>query len=156
MLSVARATRPLPAADGSLYFASNREGHAQVYRQPSAGAAPARVLTSETRMVPHAHTPLGLLVREDRGGNEVWQLGLITEGGYRALTTDAKAVHQSVTLHPDGRRAGLGWNPDGQGDIVLGELDLASGAMTRWAEPGGSWQWGAWSPDGGRAAVMKA
>ena len=155
MLSVARATRPLPGSDGSLYFASNRDGHAQVYRLSSAGAAPARVLASKTRMVPHAHTPLGLLVREDSGGNEVWQLGLITESGYRALTADTKAVHQSVTLHPDRRRAGLGWNPGGQGDIVLGELDLASGATTRWAEPGGFWQWGAWNPDGTRAVVMK-
>ena len=155
LLSVARATRPLPAPDGSLYFASNHEGYAQVYRQASAGASPERVLASETRMVPHAHTPLGLLVREDRGGDEVWQLGLINESGYRALTTDAKAVHQSVTLHPDRRRAGLGWNPEGQSDIVLGEIDLASGATTRWALPGGFWEWGAWSPDGTRAAVMK-
>lgn len=154
LLAVVKATRPLPAPDGSLYFASNRDGHVQVYRQASAGAAPIRVHSSDTRMVPHAHTPLGLVVREDLGGNEVWQLGIIDTGGYRRLTADPKAIHQSVTLHPDRRRAGLGWNPGGQADMVLGEIDLESGALTRWAQPGGYWLWGAWSPDGSRAAVV--
>src|SRR5437879_12637969 len=110
---------------------------------------------SETRMVPHAHTPLGLLVREERGGNEVWQRGMFSDGRVRPLTTDLKAVHQSVTVHPDRRRAGLGWNPNGQADMVLGEIDLETGELTPWAEPGGFWQWEAWSPDGTRAAVMK-
>ncbi|TMC52300.1 MAG: hypothetical protein E6J20_12800 [Chloroflexi bacterium] len=156
LLSVSRATRPLPATDGSLYFASNRGGHPQVYRQTAPGAEPELVFASETRMVPHAHTPLGLLVREDRGGNEIWQLALIADGHYRPLTTDARAIHQSVTLHPDKRRVGLGWNPGGQADVVLGELDLATGGMTRWAEPRGFWMWGAWSRDGNRAVVSKS
>ena len=107
-------------------------------------------------MVPHAFTPAGLLVREDRGGNETWQLGMLEGGRYRTLTEDARAIHQSVTLHPDRRRAGLGWNPGGQADMVLGELDLASGALTPWAQPGGYWLWGAWSPDGARAVVVKS
>ncbi|MEO8744057.1 MAG: prolyl oligopeptidase family serine peptidase [Candidatus Dormiibacterota bacterium] len=154
-MSVARATRPLPGPDGNLFFASNIDGHSQVYRQTLPGAPPTRLVTTETRMVPHAHTPLGLLVREDSGGNEVWQLGLISDDGYRSLTTDVKAIHQSATLHPDGRRVGLGWNPNGQANVVLGELDLATGHLTTWAEPGGYWQWGAWSPDGSRAVVMK-
>ena len=156
LLSVARATRPMPAPDGSLHFASNRGGHAQVYRQTAAGVEPELVFASKTRMVPHAHTPLGLLVREDRGGNEIWQLGLVSDGQHRPLTTDARAIHQSVTLHPDKRRVGLGWNPGGQADVVLGELDLATGEMTRWAEPRGFWLWGAWSPDGKRAVVSKS
>jgi dipeptidyl aminopeptidase/acylaminoacyl peptidase len=156
LLSVSRSTRPLPASDGSLYFASNRGGHVQVYRQTAPSAEPARVVESETRMVPHAHTPLGLLVREDLGGDEVWQLGIVDGGSYRGLTHDAKAIHQSVTMHPDGRRAGLGWNPGGQADMVLGEIDLATGALTQWTQPGGYWLWGAWSPDGARAMVVKS
>ncbi|HSS61321.1 MAG TPA: prolyl oligopeptidase family serine peptidase [Candidatus Limnocylindrales bacterium] len=155
LLSVARATRPLPAADGSLYFASNRGGHVQVYRQAAPAADPVAVAPSETRMVPHAHTPLGLLVREDRGGNEVWQLGVISDGALRMLTTDPTAIHQSVTMHPDQRRAGLAWNPGGQADMVLGEIDLQSGGQTAWATPGDFWLWEAWSPDGARAVVMK-
>ena len=107
-------------------------------------------------MVPHAHTPLGLLVRADRGGNEVWQLGLLSEAGeYRPLTTDERAIHQSVTMHPGGRRAGLAWNPGGQADMALGDLDLETGELTQWTQPGGFWDWGAWSPSGDRAAVMK-
>ncbi len=155
LLAAARATRPLPGPDGGLFFASDVDGHAQVYRQARAGATPTRLITTETRMIPHAHTPLGLLVREDRGGNEVWQLGLISGDGHRSLTTDTKAIHQSVTIHPDRLRVGLGWNPDGQANVVLGEMDIASGRLTRWAEPGGFWGWGAWSPDGARAAVVK-
>jgi fermentation-respiration switch protein FrsA (DUF1100 family) len=155
LLSVARATRPLPAADGSLFFASNRAGHMQVYRQTGPGEEPALLVASDTRMVPHAHASSGLLVREDSGGNEVWQLGIVSGGEHRRLTTDANAIHQSVTIHPDGRRVGLGWNPGGQADIVLGELDLRDGATTPWVAPGGFWRWGAWSPEGERAAVMK-
>jgi len=156
LLSVSRATRPLPAADASVYFASNRGGHVQVYRQTAPHAEPVRIVESETRMVPHAHTPLGLLVREDLGGNEVWQLGMVDAGSYRRLTHDAQAMHQSVTMHPDGRRAGLGWNPGGQADMVLGEIDLATGALTQWTQPAGYWLWGAWSPDGNRAMVLKS
>ena len=156
LLSVSRSTRPLPAADGTIYFASNREGHVQVYRQRAAGDRPIRVVESETRMVPHAHTPLGVLVREDLGGSEVWQLGMVDGNSYRRLTHDPKAIHQSVTMHPDGRRAGLGWNPGGQADMVLGEIDLATGALTEWVTPGGYWLWGAWSPDGSRAMVVKS
>ena len=155
LLSVARATRPLPAYDGSLYFASNRGGHSQVYRQTAPGGDPALVFASETRMVPHAHTPLGLLVREDLGGDETWQLGLVSRGEYRRLTTDARAIHQSVTVQPNSWRVGLAWNPDGQADMVLGELDLRSGEMTPWAKPGGFWLWGAWGPEYKRAVVSK-
>lgn len=156
LLSVARATRPLPAVDGSVLFASSISGHAQVYRQTGPGIAPTRLASTETRMVPHAHTPLGVLVREDSGGSEIWQLGLVTADGYRPLTTDPRAIHQSVTLDPTGRRAGLGWNPGGQANVVLGEIDLATGLLTPWAEPGGYWSWGAWSPDGTRAVVVKS
>ena len=156
LLSVARATRPLPDSNGALYFSSNVTGHAQVFRQTTAAAAESQlVLSSENRMLPHAHTSAGLLVRADHGGDEIWQLGLITDSGYQALTADPKAIHRSVVLHPDQRRAGLSWNPNGQADLVLGELDVATGSLTHWAEPGGFWEWGAWSPDGGRAAVVK-
>jgi dipeptidyl aminopeptidase/acylaminoacyl peptidase len=114
-----------------------------------------RLVESSNRMVPHAHTALGLLVLEDHGGDEIWQLGLISDGGHRAVTRDPRAIHRSVTLHPDRRRVGLSWNPNGQADMVLGELDLATGSMTLWAEPGGFWDWAAWSPAGDRAAVVK-
>ncbi|HEV2475932.1 MAG TPA: hypothetical protein VGX22_05290, partial [Candidatus Dormibacteraeota bacterium] len=156
LLSVSRATRPLPASDASLYFASNRGGHVQVYRQTAPHAEPVRAVESDTRMVPHAHTPLGLLVREDLGGNEVWQLGIVDGGSYRPITHDGKAMHESVTMHADGRRAGLAWNPGGQADMVLGEIDLATGTLTQWTQPGGYWLWGAWSPDGTRAMVVKS
>ena len=126
-----------------------------MYRQTAQGQEPAAVIASPTRMVPHAHTSLGLLVREDLGGDEIWQLGLVSDGAYRRLTSDAKAIHHSVTMHPDARRAGLAWNPEGQRDMVLGEIDLASGALTPWATPGDYWMWEAWSPDGSRAVVMK-
>lgn len=155
LLSVNRATRPLPDADGSLCYASNVQGHSQVFRQTAAGGEPQLLFASANRMLPHAHTPHGLLVRSDEGGNEIWQLGLVSNGDYRPLTSDAKAIHQSVILHPDQRRVGLGWNPNGQADVVLGELDLATATLTRWAEPGGFWEWAAWSPDGSRGVVVK-
>jgi pimeloyl-ACP methyl ester carboxylesterase len=155
LLSVVRATRPLPHADGSLYYACNSAGVAQVFRQKSQGAERERVFASDNRMVPHAHTPHGLLIRADHGGNEIWQIGLGVGDQYRQLTTDPKAVHRSVTMHPDQRRVGLSWNPGGQADLVLGELDLVTGALTPWVEPGGFWEWGAWSPDGDRAIVVK-
>jgi pimeloyl-ACP methyl ester carboxylesterase len=155
LLSVVRTTRPLPHADGSLYYASNLAGVAQVFRQTAPGAERERLFASDSRMVPHAHTPLGLLIRADHGGDEIWQVGLGAADGYRQLTTDLQAVHRSVTVHPDRRRVGLSWNPGGQADLVLGELDLATGALDAWAEPGGFWEWGAWSPEGDRAIVVK-
>jgi dipeptidyl aminopeptidase/acylaminoacyl peptidase len=155
LLSVVRATRPLPHEDGSLYYACNVAGVAQVFRQAQPGADRERLFASDNRMVPHAHTPHGLLIRADHGGDEIWQLGLGKDGSYRQLTTDPKAIHGSVTVHSDGRRVGLSWNPGGQADMALGELDLVTGVMTRWAEPGGFWEWGAWSPEGDRAIAVK-
>jgi dipeptidyl aminopeptidase/acylaminoacyl peptidase len=155
LLSVVRATRPLPDQSGGLFFSSNLTGRAQIFHQSAAGGRATQVFETDRRMVPHAETPSGLLVRTDRGGDEIWQLGLIADGAYRELTTDTKAVHRSVTLHPDSRRVGLSWNPGGQANMILGELDLAAGTMTPWAEPGGFWEWSAWSPDAERAVVLK-
>lgn len=149
LLSVVRATRPLPDTDGALYYACNVTGRAQVFREGE------RQHESDNRMIPHAHTPQGLLVRADNGGNEIWQLGMLKGGAYRPLTTDQKAIHRSAILHPDKRRVGLSWNPGGQADLVLGELDLDSGELTPWTTPGGFWEWSAWSPDGERSAVVK-
>jgi pimeloyl-ACP methyl ester carboxylesterase len=114
------------------------------------------VADSGDRTLPHAWTDLGLLVRHDRGGNETWQLSIVEpDGGLRALTRDSKAVHQSVTLHPDGRRVGLGWNSGGGRDVSLGELDLVTGEIIPWATPGDYWYWEDWSPDGTRAVINK-
>ncbi len=154
LLSVSRATRPLPDSDGNLWFSSNVRGHAQVFRQTKPATEPELLFASANRMVPHAHTPLGLLVRTDSGGNEIWQLGLLSNGDYRALTSDVKAIHQSVVMHPDQRRVGLGWNPNGQANVVLGELELTTGSLTKWAEPGGFWEWTVWSRDGTRGVVV--
>jgi pimeloyl-ACP methyl ester carboxylesterase len=155
LLSVVRATRPLSDDNGDLYYSSNVTGHAQVFCQPGEGAMPEQLLVTDSRMVPHAHTPHGLLVRYDHDGDEIWQLGIVAGGALRPLTHDAKAVHRSVVLDTERKRAGLSWNPNGQADLVLGELDLATGALTPWTTPGGFWDWGAWSPDGSRAAVVR-
>ncbi len=105
-------------------------------------------------MLPVAETTRGLLVRHDRGGNETWQLSLIDERGCaRRLTYDSKAIHQSVTLSPDGRRIGLAYNPNGQVDFVLGVIDLETGEMQDWHRPRGFWRWQAWHPNGTQAAI---
>lgn len=156
LLRVVRATRPLPDPQGGLLFAANFEGYARTYHAGAGGETPELVADSGDRTLPHALTELGLLVRHDRGGDEKWQLSLVEDGSLRPLTHDAQAIHQSVTLHPDRRRVGLGWNPGGRRDVALGELDLASGELAEWATPGDFWYWGDWSPDGERAVVLKS
>src|SRR2546423_5973516 len=122
LLSVARAYRPTPIASGQgLWFASDMAGFSQVYRLDGADRFPVRLAPSQDRVLPVAETPLGLLVRLDHGGNETWQLGLIDagRGHLRTITRDPRAIHRDITLAPDGRRAGLAFNPDGQADWVL-------------------------------------
>jgi dipeptidyl aminopeptidase/acylaminoacyl peptidase len=156
LMTVTRATRPLPGPDGGLAFASNFEGYPKAFYLDSPGGAPRLLADSGDRTLPHAWTDLGLLVRFDRGGNEIWQLGLVAaDAGLRELTKDLRAVHQSVTVHPDRRRVGLGWNAGGGRDVSLGELDLVTGELTAWATPGDYWSWEDWSPDGTRAVVNK-
>lgn len=156
LLKVSRATRPLGRPGGGLYFASNFEGHVQSYELDGPGAEPRRITQTDQRIVPHAPTELGLLMRTDSGGNETWQLMMLEPGGaLRPLTKDPKAIHQGVVPHPDGRRAALGWNPGGQRDVILGELDLATGELTAWCCPGLFWSVFDWSPDGTRLAVTK-
>jgi dipeptidyl aminopeptidase/acylaminoacyl peptidase len=156
LLKVARATRPLPAPNGGLAFASNVDGYHKTFQLDAAAGAPRELADAGDRTLPQAWTELGLVVRHDRGGNEIWQLSMVEPGGrLRALTMDLKAVHQSATLHPDRKRMGLGWNAGGGRDVTLGELDLASGVLSEWATPGDYWYWEDWSPDGRRAAVNK-
>lgn len=132
------------------------DGYQKTFLLEAAGGTPQALADAGDRTLPHAWTDVGLLVRHDRGGNEIWQPSLVeSDGRLRALTKDSRAVHQSVTLHPDRRRVGLGWNAGGGRDVSLGELDLVSGELRAWATPGDYWSWEDWSPDGKRAAVNK-
>jgi dipeptidyl aminopeptidase/acylaminoacyl peptidase len=156
LLSIARAFLPTPASSGSLWFASDMAGVSQTYRLDAPDRFPVRLFPGQDRTLPVAETPLGLLVRQDQGGNETWQLGLVDAGGrLRPVTTDGSAIHRDVHLAPDRRRAGLAFNPGGQSDWVLGVVDLATGEIERRVDRGGSWSWLGWSPDGRVAAVAQ-
>lgn len=156
LLKFARAARPLPGPDGGLAFASNFEGYQKTFYLDHPAGTPRTLADSGDRTLPHAWTDLGLLVRHDRGGSEIWQLSIVEpDGRLRSLTKDSRAIHQSAILHPDRRRVGLGWNAGGGRDVSLGELDLATGELTEWATPGDYWSWDDWSPDGTRAVVNK-
>ena len=156
LLSVARAFRPTPASAGGLWFASDMAGVAQTYRLAGPDRFPVRLAPGQDRLLPVAETPLGLLVRQDRGGNETWQLALVAaDGGITPVTHDAKAIHRDRVLSPDRRRVGLSFNPGGQSDWVLGVLDLETGEIERWLDRGGNWSWLAWSPDGRTAAIAE-
>src|SRR6266481_596428 len=113
LLSIARAYRPTPAANGGIYIASDLSGVSQTYRLDGPDRFPVRLAPSQDRTLPVADTPLGLLVRQDHGGDETWQLGLLDDAGaVRPVTRDSRAIHRDVSLSPDGRRAGLAYNPD--------------------------------------------
>jgi hypothetical protein len=154
-LTIPRAYGPLPGPGGALVFASDMAGVGQTFRLDGPDRFPVRLAPSQSRTLPVAHTPHGLLVRIDEGGNEVWQLGLIDAGGrLRRVTRDARAIHRSVTVTPDGHAAGLAYNPEGGADWALAELDLATGEMRERVRRGGNWSWAAWGP-GGVAAVTE-
>jgi predicted alpha/beta-fold hydrolase len=156
LLTVSRATRPLGLPDGGLAYASNAVGHSQAYRVSGPGDEPKRLVDTDDRVIPHVWTRHGLVVRHDNGGDETWQLSLIGDDGrMRQLSFDPEAIHADPRLRPDGDALGLSWNPGGQGDMVIGELLLPSGELHPWLEPGGYWNWDAWSPDGDRAVVVQ-
>ena len=146
----------MPAPDGSLYYASNETGHAQIYRLRSAQGDAERLTNTADRLVPEYLTEHGLVLRGDVGGNENWQLSLLRpDGSLAALTHDHRAVHTPTRLRPDGNALGLSWNPGGQRDSVLGEVSLPDGRLHPWAQPQGFWGWLAWDPGGHRAIVSE-
>ena len=156
LLAIARAYLPVPSLTGQLYLASDMAGLSQVYRLDGPDRFPVRLAPSQDRVLPVAETPLGLLVRRDRGGDELWQLGLLDRGGaFRQVSSDPKAIHRQPRLSPDGRRVGLAYNPDGQADWVLTVLDLETGQMQHRLDLGGYWTWLAWSEDGAEAVVAQ-
>lgn len=156
LLAIARAYLPVPGPAGRLYFASDMAGFSQVYRLDGPDRFPVRLAPSQDRALPVAHTDLGLLVRHDQGGDELWQLGLLeANGAIRQVSSDRRAIHRQPRLSPDGRRVGLAYNPGGQSDWVLATLDLETGSMRQWLDAGGYWTWLAWSEDGGEAVVAK-
>lgn len=156
LLAVARAYLPVPASDGTLYFASDMAGLSQTYRLDGAQRFPVRLAPSQDRTLPVGETPFGLLVRHDRGGNEIWQLSLVDEHGLlKPVTRDRAAIHRDVTLTPDRRRAGLAYNPRGQADWVLGVIDLTTGEIEHRLDRGGYWSWLGWTGDGETAIVAQ-
>src|SRR5215471_4770842 len=136
LLTVARAYRPTPSAEGSLYFASDMAGLSQTYRLDGPDRFPVRLAPSQDRTFPIAETPLGLLVRQDQGGNETWQLALVGPDGILGQVTR------------DRQKAGISYNPGGQDDWVLAVIDLETGNVEHWLDRGGNWSWLGWSPDG--------
>jgi dipeptidyl aminopeptidase/acylaminoacyl peptidase len=157
LLSVARAFMPRPTSGGGgLWFASDMPGFSQAYRIDGPDRFPVRIAPGQDRTLPVAETPYGLLVRQDHGGNETWQLALLEDGGgLRSITRDPRAIHRDRVLSPDRRRVGLSFNPGGRADWMLGALDLETGEIETWLDRGGSWSWLAWSPDGATAAVLE-
>lgn len=156
LLTVSRATRPVPAPDGSLYYASNENGHAQIYRLGSPDGPAERLTNTADRLVPECWTRHGLVLRGDVGGNENWQLSLLRpDGSLVRLTHDERAIYTPTRLRADGNALGLTWNPGGQGDTILGELSLPDGRLQPWAQPAGFWGWLATSPAGDRAIVSR-
>src|SRR5258708_12419820 len=120
LLKVARASRPLPGPHGGLAFASNSEGYHKTMFLDAPQVVPRTLADSGDRTLPHAWTEFGLLVRHDSGGSEIWQLSVVGPANLlRALTTDAKSIHQSVTLPPNPIRVGLGRHPGGGPDVHL-------------------------------------
>jgi dipeptidyl aminopeptidase/acylaminoacyl peptidase len=156
LLSIARAFMPRPAAGGALWFASDMPGFSQVYRVDGPDRFPVRVAPGQDRTLPVGETPYGLLVCQDQGGDETWQLALLEAGGgLRTVTRDPRAIHRDRVLSPARRRVGLSFNPGGRADWVLGALDLETGEIETWLDRGGNWSWLAWSPDGATAAVLE-
>jgi dipeptidyl aminopeptidase/acylaminoacyl peptidase len=156
LLAIARAYLPVPSRSGQLHFASDMAGVSQVYRLDGPDRFPVRLAPSQDRLLPVAETPDGLLVRRDRGGDELWQLCLLDgRGALRQVSSDSRAIHREPRLSPDGRRVGLAYNPNGQSDWVLAVLDLQTGEMQPWLDLGGYWTWLAWSEDGAGAVVAR-
>lgn len=154
-LTVARAYLPIPRPDGGLWFASDLVGHAQTFALDRPLGWPKRLLPSTERTLPVAAArDAELVLRQDRGGNETWQLSLLRrDGTVRRLTTDERAIHHPGALTEDGRRLGIAYNPGGQVDFVLGALDLQTGRIEDWLKAPGMWRWGDWRPDGAQATV---
>ncbi|HEY8760266.1 MAG TPA: hypothetical protein VIP52_05070 [Candidatus Dormibacteraeota bacterium] len=107
-----RAIRPLPEPRGGLFFAANFEGYFRTYHLAGPGGQPQLVADAGDRTIPHALTDLGLLVRHDRGGDEIWQLSLAgLDGELRQLTLDAHAIHQKRRPAPRPAPGGTGLEP---------------------------------------------
>ncbi len=139
LLTLSRAYLPLPDTGGSLIFAADLAGHAQIYRQDGPDRFPERLAAGRYRTLPLAPTALGLLARQDQDGDECWQLGFVEGATFRLLTRDVRAIHRDVHVEASGRTAVLVTNPGGQSDWVVGRLDLTTGELTRLLDRGGYW-----------------
>jgi dienelactone hydrolase len=139
LLTLSRAYLPLPDPDGGVVFAADLAGHGQIYRQDGPDRFPQRLAAGRFRTLPLAHTPLGLLARQDHDGDECWQLGFVEGATFRRVTRDVHAIHRDVYMEPSGHTAIVVTNPGGQADWVVARLDLTTGELTRLLDRGGYW-----------------
>lgn len=149
LLTLSRAYLPLPDPAGGIVFAADLAGHGQVYRQTGSDRFPERLGAGRYRTLPLAHTPLGLLCRQDHDGDECWQLGFVDGARFRQVTRDVRAIHRDVQVEASGQTAIVVTNPDGQADWVVARVDLTTGDTTRLLDRGGYWSCLGLLPGGG-------
>jgi dipeptidyl aminopeptidase/acylaminoacyl peptidase len=134
--------------------ADDRAGLPEPYVVSAPGAIPERLAAIGERVLPVARCGRGLLVRHDRGGDETWQVSVLTAGATLIpMTHEPRVIHRSLHVAPGGRRLGLAYNPDGGVDFRIAVLDLETGAIDDWMAGTGSWDFTSWHPDGGAATV---
>jgi dipeptidyl aminopeptidase/acylaminoacyl peptidase len=142
-----------PAGD-EIAIVNNLSGRFNLWKVAAAGSWPVQLIQSDDRQqgIQWSHDGKWIAFAQDKGGNELWDLYLISANGtgLRNLTNTPEVREQSPRWSNDDRQIAFDIKPKAAPSYDIAVLDVASGAtrqLTHESDPQHSWSVVDWSPD---------
>ncbi|MGH9941177.1 MAG: Calx-beta domain-containing protein [Pyrinomonadaceae bacterium] len=142
----------VPAGNGKLAFASDRDGNYEIYTVNPDGTSPARLTNHQAEDYDPAWSPDGARIAfvSDRDGSSEIYVMNADGGGQQTRLTNNQAGDFDPAWSPDGTKIAFTSDRDGNEEIYV--MSATGGGQTNLTGNGADDNFPAWSPDGTKLA----